>query len=153
LIIYNYFRDYDSNTGRYLESDPIGLDGGLNTYGYVGANPVSYIDPLGLAVWNVTDNFEVSGAAGIGGAFVNIKLESACYDGKKYKIQVLGVCPAAGLELRCKFCFTSPAKVQLSDAAFEDNSGSDRPDPGAFNGPFLAVSAGARFGAGIRCRW
>ena len=47
-LVYNYFRTYDPSTGRYMESDPIGLIGGLNTYGYVGANPLTNIDPLGL---------------------------------------------------------------------------------------------------------
>jgi hypothetical protein len=41
-------RDYDPATGRYVESDPIGLMGGVNSYGYAHANPISSIDPRGL---------------------------------------------------------------------------------------------------------
>jgi hypothetical protein len=50
-LFYNYFRNYDPQVGGYLESDPIGLDGGnYSTYGYADENPVSFSDPLGLYV-------------------------------------------------------------------------------------------------------
>ncbi len=46
---HNGFRDYEPTIGRYMQSDPIGLAGGISTYGYVGASPVLLVDPFGLS--------------------------------------------------------------------------------------------------------
>ncbi len=45
---YNYHRDYDAATGRYVESDPVGMAAGSSTYGYVGGMPLNAYDPRGL---------------------------------------------------------------------------------------------------------
>ena len=44
----NYFRDYDPVTGRYVESDPLGLAAGINPYAYTEGDPVGRSDPQGL---------------------------------------------------------------------------------------------------------
>lgn len=46
-MFYNYFRNYSPDKGRYLESDPIGLNSGVNTYAYVESNPLLYVDSEG----------------------------------------------------------------------------------------------------------
>jgi len=52
-LYYNRFRYYDPETGRYLSEDPIGLAGGVASYGYVGA-PNGWVDPFGLKKCNIS---------------------------------------------------------------------------------------------------
>ena len=48
-LFHNGFRDYHPGLGRYIQSDPLGLQAGWNTYAYVGSAPMAYTDPLGLS--------------------------------------------------------------------------------------------------------
>lgn len=50
---YNLFRDYSPSTGRYIQSDPIGLSGGLATYLYARGNPIVFSDPSGLSALTI----------------------------------------------------------------------------------------------------
>jgi RHS repeat-associated protein len=52
-LIYNYFRNYDATLGRYIESDLIGLRGGINTYAYALSDPLRHTDMRGLEVCEV----------------------------------------------------------------------------------------------------
>jgi RHS repeat-associated protein len=56
-LFYNWNRVYNPAIGRYISSDPIGLAGGLNTFLYVGANPVMRIDPRGFDFWDTSNMF------------------------------------------------------------------------------------------------
>lgn len=81
---YNYYRTYDPSTGRYLESDPIGLGGGLNTFGYVLQNPLGLVDSLGL---DAQCTCKSKGPTGGGGTPINgvqpdkiCKYDCVCYE-------------------------------------------------------------------------
>jgi RHS repeat-associated protein len=52
-LYYNRHRDYDPTTGRYIQADPLGLDGDANPYLYANGNPMRYVDPEGLEIANL----------------------------------------------------------------------------------------------------
>ncbi len=96
---YNYYRDYEPSTGRYGESDPIGLIGGLNTYAYGSAGPLIRTNPSGLVDWTGYQ-FNFAAASGFGVGYSQMDLFSECKCGRRYHIVVHGIGGAASIEVR-----------------------------------------------------
>ncbi|KRA82123.1 hypothetical protein ASD78_02335 [Lysobacter sp. Root667] len=72
---YNYFRDYDAGSGRYVQSDPIGLRGGINTFSYAGNSSLSSMDPFGLATqYGIGPSGTIALLPAGGGAGLNVGL-------------------------------------------------------------------------------
>ncbi len=106
---YNYFRDYDPSTGRYVEADPIGLKAGPNVYTYVGGNPVSRIDPKGLA-WNDPGNSSIYPAA------TNCQCTNKCMQ-RESPLEIKNLCAAS--TARIPFPFDQVAAYFCEEAAHQ----------------------------------
>ena len=130
--LYNYFRDYNPKTGRYLQSDPIGLAGGINTYTYVGGNPISKADPMGLVEWKGT----VKSVGLLVYGQDNYILESECVNGYKAIVKVQAK----------SYSFGKGIQATYSAASFKDPF--TYLNPYVFDGPQLKVSAGISIGVG-----
>jgi len=83
-LAYNVNRDYEAATGRYVQSDPIGLNGGLTTFSYTEGNPLNGVDPQGLACnalgcWNTPAERGYAQAGNY-----SLYYQSACAGGDKY---------------------------------------------------------------------
>lgn len=138
---YNYFRDYEPATGRYVESDPIGLGGGVSTYGYVSGNPLAFVDPSGLVKWGGT-YLAIDGSLGTwSGGMVIFQLRSACVNGKEALLQFTGLGVGGGAG--------APFGFAGAEVTFED--GLDHVYPPVFEGAFSAAMVGVSFPAGYGC--
>ena len=121
---YNYQRTYDPAIGGYTQHDPIGLNGGMNPFGYVGGNPVSYTDPRGLVEWKGSQK-TLSASLGGGAIEFLFTLKSECVNGKRGIVKIT----AGGFVLSVGF----PASATYSRSVTFDD-GMTSIDPSVFSG-------------------
>lgn len=126
-----------------MQSDPIGLGGGLNTYRYAASNPISMIDPFGLVEWEGTGS-ALAAIEGGGAVRFAFELHTKCINGKRGKASVI----AGGFALGAGIRFTGTnGNVKFEDA-------NSMPDPFVFEGQAKYFAAGfAPVGAGASCSW
>ena len=134
-----FARDYETATGRYIQSDPVGLNAGPSTYSYVGGDPLFYVDPLGLTKWSGTFYAWAVGRVVAGGAHYHFQLVSQCVDGQLAFVEVAG--NTAGLS------WGLPVTNTGGSIDFDDHLAALDPQA-AFNGPFNVSSAGVAVGVG-----
>ncbi|MBB4721720.1 RHS repeat-associated core domain-containing protein [Xanthomonas euvesicatoria] len=137
----NYFRDYDPATGRYGQSDPFGLRGGISTFGYALQGPFVHMDFYGLATWKGS-TFGIGVGAGKFGLNIDFyQVTSPCPGGGLASAYVMAVGGAAGLGTPISM---AGSQVELTDS-------NDVPDPDVFNGPYAKFSGGSvSFGMGYQ---
>ena len=130
---YNYFRDYDPSLGRYIQSDPIGLQAGLNSYSYANSNPILLTDPYGLRPilskpWTreaCEKQLTVLQLFGFGGQYLIARAAIAglkAYDSLKYLAYggALEVGIGGGLGLAISLCSDVPTREELEKADCEN---------------------------------
>ena len=130
----NFFRDYDPRIGRYIQTDPIGLRGGINTYAYVGGNPLVFIDPFGLVLWS--GEFHSRSAVVVGGVvWMEFELTSECVDGQKAHVKVTAKALSVG---------TKGVSETYGTISFQDHQMNI--DPSNLEGSFGVAGVGASVG-------
>ena len=134
-LFYNMARYFDASGGRYSQSDPIGLAGGINSYAYVGSDPVSEVDPSGLLKWSGTV-FSLGSPVLKSATLDTYTLSSECVNGWKAIVKVSAKAFGVGVG------FTLAGSVVELEDSFEYINEQ------ALVGPYFKFSVGAAGGGG-----
>jgi RHS repeat-associated protein len=137
---YNYFRDYDATTGRYLQADPLGTTAGTNLFGYAAANPVRFSDVLGL--WPYI--FRIIFGGGVSYGYVPIP-------GQAFDLEVSDpihgeVCHYSVACIGVGYAFRGTPTVSLGSSGVRWDDGSGCGDCRKFEGTGPAGSVAAQAG-------
>ena len=144
---YNYRRDYSPLLGRYMQSDPLGLYDGPNTYVYVKNNPLFSADPKGLASISLGGNAPSKGPFG-GGGEVGITEITCCRSGRtvKQRYAYYEVGPSVGLSAAAGV----NVSVNLKTSGSMPSCGKPTPTPWRFE---ILVFSISNDGVDVGMRW
>lgn len=145
LLVLSFFAFSEPASARYVQSDPIGLAGGTNTYAYANGNSANNIDPLGLMTWRGTVLSYGGGYGYIGVMRQDYQLWSECVDGSRYFVAVTATYGTAdeGLGFR-----RVGANYTGENISFDDGNGLMVADPSVFNGTASLAGVSGVIGVG-----